>query len=117
MARIGDLLVREKLITLSQLQKAQEEQKKSGGRLSGSLMKMGFIEEHQLTNFLSKQYGVPSINLEEFDIPDEVIKLVPKEVAEKHLIIPVNRAGRRSLLPSRIHPIFMRWMMLNSSPV
>src|ERR671922_139554 len=66
--RLGELLVRENLISLQQLQKAQEEQKKAGGRIGYHLTKLGFIEESELTNFLSKQYGVPSINLSEFDI-------------------------------------------------
>src|SRR5256885_16317429 len=61
--RLGELLVRENLISLQQLQKAQEEQKKAGGRIGYHLTKLGFIEESELTSFLSKQYGVPSINL------------------------------------------------------
>jgi type IV pilus assembly protein PilB len=91
--RLGELLVRENLITLQQLQKAQEEQKKTGGRLGFNLTKLGYIEESELTAFLSKQYGVPSINLQEFEIDPEVIKLVPHEVAEKHQVIPVNAGG------------------------
>src|SRR5204862_435600 len=96
--RLGELLVRENLISLQQLQRAQDEQKKAGGRIGYHLTKLGFIEESELTNFLSKQYGVPSINLKEFDIDGEVVKLVPKEVAEKHQCIPVNRAGASLIL-------------------
>src|SRR5437588_395635 len=107
--RLGELLVRENLISLQQLQKAQDEQKKAGGRNGYHLTKLGFIEESELTNFLSKQYGVPSINLKEFDIDPEVVKLVPKEVAEKHQCIPVNRAGASLILamsdPSNIYAI------------
>jgi type IV pilus assembly protein PilB len=107
--RLGELLVRENLISLQQLQKAQEEQKKAGGRIGYHLTKLGFIEESELTNFLSKQYGVPSINLSEFDIDAEVVRLVPKDVAEKHQCIPVNRAGASLILamsdPSNIYAI------------
>ena len=107
--RLGELLVRENLISLQQLQRAQDEQKKTGGRIGYHLTKLGFIEESELTNFLSKQYGVPSINLKEFDIDGEVVKLVPKEVAEKHQCIPVNRAGASLILamsdPSNIFAI------------
>ncbi|TMA14939.1 MAG: type IV-A pilus assembly ATPase PilB [Deltaproteobacteria bacterium] len=107
--RLGELLVRENLISLQQLQRAQDEQKKAGGRIGYHLTKLGFIEESELTNFLSKQYGVPSINLKEFDIDGEVVKLVPKEVAEKHQCIPVNRAGASLILamsdPSNIYAI------------
>ena len=92
-ARLGELLVRENLISLQQLQKAQEAQKVGGGKLGYQLTKLGYIEESQLTEFLSRQYGVPAINLAEFEIDADVIKLIPKEVAEKHQVVPVNRAG------------------------
>jgi len=92
-ARLGELLVRENLISLQQLQKAQEAQKVEGGKLGYQLTKLGYIEESQLTEFLSRQYGVPAINLAEFEIDADVIKLIPKEVAEKHQVVPVNRAG------------------------
>jgi type IV pilus assembly protein PilB len=92
-ARLGELLVRENLISLQQLQKAQEAQKVEGGKLGYQLTKLGYIEESQLTEFLSRQYGVPAINLAEFEIDADVIKLIPKEVAMKHQVVPVNRAG------------------------
>src|SRR5579863_5508537 len=91
--RLGELLVRENLISVQQLKKAQEESQKSGARIGTALIKTGAIEESKLTDFLSKQYGVPAINLKDFDIDPEIIKLVPKDVAQKHLVIPVNRAG------------------------
>ncbi|MBI5495476.1 MAG: type IV-A pilus assembly ATPase PilB [Deltaproteobacteria bacterium] len=107
--RLGELLVRENLITLQQLQAAQEEQRKQGGKLGYNLTKLGFIQEQDLTNFLSKQYGVPAINLNDFEIEQEVIKLIPKEVAEKHQVIPVNRAGSSLIVamsdPSNIFAI------------
>lgn len=91
--RLGELLVRENLITLAQLQKAQEEAKRTGQRIGATLIRTGAIDESKLTEFLSKQYSIPSINLAEFEIEEEVIKLVPREACEKHLLIPVNRAG------------------------
>ncbi len=91
--RLGELLVRENVITMAQLRKAQEEQKKSGGRLGSSLVKLGMIAESELTSFLSKQYGVPAINLNDFEIDPDVIGLVPRDVAEKHCLIPINRSG------------------------
>jgi len=91
--RLGELLVRENLISVQQLRKAQEEQQKNGTRIGTALIKTGAIEESKLTDFLSKQYGVPAINLKDFDIDPDIIKLIPKDVAEKHLVIPVNRAG------------------------
>lgn len=107
--RLGELLVRENLISLQQLQQAQTEQKRAGGRIGFHLTKMGFIEESELTSFLSKQYGVPSINLKDFDIDPDVLKLISKEVAQKHQVIPVNRAGASLILamsdPSNIFAI------------
>ena len=91
--RLGELLVREKLITPLQLQEAMQEQRAGGGRLGYQLTKMGFIEENELTAFLSKQYGVPSIDLSDFDIEPDIIKLIPKEVVLKHQVIPINRTG------------------------
>ncbi len=107
--RLGELLVRENLISLQQLQKAQEEQRKTGGRIGSLLVKQGAIAEGDLTNFLSKQYGVPAISLKDFEIDADVIKLVPKAVAEKHQVVPVNRAGSSLIIamsdPSNIFAI------------
>lgn len=108
-AKIGELLVKENLITSEQLEQALAQQKSGGGRIGYNLTKMGFISEDDLTTFLSKQYGVPSINLSEFQIDPEVIKMVPFEVAKKYFIIPVNRAGATLILamadPSNIFAI------------
>lgn len=79
--RLGELLVRENLISMAQLKKAQEEQTKSGGRIGYHLIKTGAIEESKLTDFLSKQYGVPAINLKDFDIDPEIISSSPRTCA------------------------------------
>jgi type IV pilus assembly protein PilB len=91
--RLGELLVREKLISLQQLRKAQDEQKRSGQNLGYTLARLGFISDGEITNFLSSQYRLPAINLDEYEIDAEVVKLVNKEVCEKHRIIPVSRVG------------------------
>ncbi len=107
--RLGELLVRNKLISEVQLAKALEEQRVQGGRLGASLIKLGYIKEEELAAFLSRQYGVPSINLSEFEIDPGVIKLVPPEVAQKYQVIPVNRAGSTLIVamsdPSNIFAI------------
>jgi len=107
--RLGELLVRNKLINEGQLAKALEEQRVQGGRLGASLIKLGFIKEDELAAFLSRQYGVPSINLSEFEIDPSVIKLVPAEVAQKYQVIPINRAGSTLIVamsdPSNIFAI------------
>jgi len=107
--RLGELLVKESLISASQLMKAQEAVRREGGRLSANLTKLGFIKEAELTSFLSKQYGVPSIDLSSFEIDSDIIRLIPKDVAEKHSVIPVNKVGSSLIIamsdPSNIFAI------------
>jgi len=91
--RLGELLVREKLISLQQLRQAQEEQNRSGQALGYTLQKLGFLSDTEITNFLSAQYRVPTINLEEYEIDADIVKLVSKEQCEKHKVVPVSRAG------------------------
>jgi type IV pilus assembly protein PilB len=93
MSRLGELLVRDQMISAEQLHRAQEESRRSGDKLSNSLLKVGALQEEDLTQFLSRQYGVPAINLAEFEIEQEIIGLVPKDVAHRHRVVPVNRAG------------------------
>jgi type IV pilus assembly protein PilB len=91
--RLGELLVREKLISLQQLRQAQDEQNRSGQALGYTLQKLGFLSDSEITNFLSQQYRVPTINLEEYEIDADIVKLVSKEQCEKHKVLPVSRAG------------------------
>ncbi len=107
--RLGELLVRENLISLQQLRQAQDEQKRSGVALGAALAKLGFTSETEITQFLSQQYRVPAVNLEDFEIDPDVIKLIPKEVCEKHKIIPISRAGSQVVVamadPTNLHAI------------
>jgi len=96
--RIGELLVKENLLSAEQLAKAREETRQRGGRLGAQITALGFLDENELTDFVAKQYGVPSINLDEFEIERAVIQLIPEEVATKHGVIPVNRAGSTLIL-------------------
>ncbi len=91
--RIGELLLKEKRITPAQLQEALTYQKQHGGKLGFNLVKLGYVKDEEITALLSKQYGVPSINLNQFDIDPGVIKLVPADTAQKYQIIPLSRAG------------------------
>ncbi len=93
--RLGEVLVSNNYITREQLDKALEEQKLSGNQLHlGSiLINNKLLTEEQLTSFLSKQYGVPSVSLADYDIEAAVIKIIPPEVVQKYQLIPVNRAG------------------------
>lgn len=91
--RIGELLLREKRITPAQLQEALNHQKANGGKLGIALVKLGLVKDEEITAILSRQYGVPSINLGQFDIDGSVIKLIPGETANKYQIIPISRTG------------------------
>jgi len=91
--RIGELLLKEKRITPAQLQEALNYQKTSGGKLGLNLVRLGFVTDDEITSLLSKQYGVPSINLAQFDIDASVIKLIPAETAQKYQILPLSRSG------------------------
>ncbi len=107
--RLGELLVREKLISLSQLRTAQEEQAKGGGNLGYALAKLGYISDDEITNFLSQQYRVPTIDLTDYEIDADIVKLVSKEQCEKHRVVPVSRTGNSLIVamadPTNLHAI------------
>ncbi len=108
-SRLGELLIRNQMISDDQLAKAISEQKRDGIRLGAALIKLGYVQEHDLATFLSKHYGVPSIDLKEFDVDPAVIKLVPAAVAQKYQLLPINRAGATLIVamsdPSNIFAI------------
>ena len=91
--RLGDLLVKEKVITQEQLDQALKVQKESGTRLGSILVKLGYLSDEDVTNFLSRQYGVPAINLAYFEIDPTVVKLIPYETAKRYQILPLSRVG------------------------
>jgi len=91
--RIGELLTKAKLLTEDQLQKALDEQKQSGGRLGEHLIRLGYVTEEDILDCLSQQYGVPSINLQHFEIDESIIRLIPADVARKYQLIPVSKTG------------------------
>src|SRR5215831_1474652 len=96
--RIGELLVKENLLTAAQLREARDGARNKGSRLGAEITQLGYLDESELTEFVARQYGVPSINLEEFEIDRAVIELIPEEVANKHNVLPVNRAGSTLIL-------------------
>jgi len=107
--RLGELLVREKLISLAQLRQAQDEQNRSGQNLGYTLAKLGFVSDQEITNFLSQQYRVPTINLDEYEVDTEILKLVSKDQCERHRTLPVSRAGSSLIVamadPTNLHAI------------
>ncbi|MEE8201782.1 MAG: type IV-A pilus assembly ATPase PilB [Candidatus Acidoferrales bacterium] len=92
-ARLGEILVKEKLLTQEQLRQALEHQKKNGGRLGAALVKLGMIGDEEITGVLSRQYGVPAINLSYYEVDPSVVKLVPQETAVRYQVVPLSRVG------------------------
>ncbi len=91
--RLGEILLKESLITQDQLDKALEFQKSNGGKLGSCLTKMGYITDDDITGVLSRQYGVPSINLKYYEIDPNVIKLIPQDTALRYQVVPLSRVG------------------------
>jgi len=91
--RLGEILLKESLITQDQLDKALEFQRSNGGKLGSCLTKMGFITDDDITGVLSRQYGVPSINLKYYEIDPIVIKLIPQDTALRYQVVPLSRVG------------------------
>ncbi|MFH1146698.1 MAG: type IV-A pilus assembly ATPase PilB [Pseudomonadota bacterium] len=92
-ARLGELLVRENVITADQLKAVLKELKPNGGSLGFHLIKMGFVAEDALVQFLSKQFSVPAVDPTTMEIPEEVLKLIPPGVVQKYQIIPIKKVG------------------------
>ncbi|NUQ20300.1 MAG: Flp pilus assembly complex ATPase component TadA [Gemmatimonadaceae bacterium] len=92
--RIGDLLVREGLITREQLDRALQEQRQNGTRVGYNLVKLGFIKETELTKMLARQYRMPAVDLSKFEVDPRIAKLIPTDLATKHLVLPLKRDGR-----------------------
>ena len=93
--RIGELLIREKCITIEQLQEGLQFQKAHGCRLGTSLVMLGFIKDEQILGLLSQKYGVASINLSRCEVPPDVLKVVPNETANRYHIIPLAKSGAK----------------------
>jgi type IV pilus assembly protein PilB len=92
-AKLGEILVRENLVTPQQLREALDYQRTSGGRLGSNLVKLGILSDDVITAVLSRQYGVPSINIDLFQIDAEVVKLISQEVALKYTVLPISKVG------------------------
>ena len=91
--RLGELLLREKRVTAAQLQEALAHQRTNGGRLGTSLVKLGFLKDDDISQLLSRQYGVPAVTVDGFEIEASVIRLIPAETALKYQVLPISRSG------------------------
>jgi len=92
--RLGDLFVREGLITDVQLKEGLAESKTTGHRIGYALVHLGFVEEEELTRMLAKQYRVPAVDLDKVTVDEKILRLIPGDVAMKHLVLPLRRVGR-----------------------
>ncbi|MFO7892117.1 MAG: type IV-A pilus assembly ATPase PilB [Longimicrobiales bacterium] len=92
--RLGTILLREGLITQDQLDGALKDSRSNGTRLGYSLIKLGFIQEEDLTRMLSRQYRVPAVDINKVNVDPKILKLVPEDIAHKHLVLPLRRVGR-----------------------
>ena len=92
--RIGELLLREGLVTQDQLNKALGEQRNSGTRVGYNLVKLGFVKETDLTRMLARQHKMPAVDLTKFQVDPRIAKLIPAELALKHNVLPLKRDGR-----------------------
>jgi type IV pilus assembly protein PilB len=92
--RLGDLLIKEGLINKDQLEKALQEQKTNGTRLGYNLVKLGFVQETEITKMLARQYRMPAVDLSRFEVDPKIIKLIPADLALKHLVLPLKKEGR-----------------------
>ena len=101
--RLGDVLVRDGTISAEQLQKALEDSRSAGNRIGYSLVKLGFVAEEDLTRALARQYRVPAVDLARVQVEPRILKLVPAEVAIKHLVLPLRRVGR-TLTVAMVNP-------------
>jgi type IV pilus assembly protein PilB len=92
-AKLGETLIRENLITPQQLKEALDFQRTNGGRLGSTLVKLGILSDEEITAVLSRQYGVPSVNLDLFEVDPSAVKLVTQETAKKYMVLPLSRVG------------------------
>jgi type IV pilus assembly protein PilB len=92
-AKLGEILVRENLISPQHLREALDYQREHGGRLGFNLVKLGLVSDDMITAVLSRQYGIPSVNLDLFHIDESVLRLIPQEVAQKYYVLPLSRVG------------------------
>jgi type IV pilus assembly protein PilB len=92
--KLGDILVRDGLITADQLKRALAEQRNSGMRLGYTLVKLGFVEETEITKMLARQYRMPAVDLSRFEVDQKILKLISADIAAKYAVLPLKREGR-----------------------
>ncbi len=92
--RLGDMLIREGLVTASQLDRALNERQTGGLRIGSALVKLGFVTELDLTRALARHYRMPAVDLSKHTVDPRVARMIPGDVAQKHLVLPLKKDGR-----------------------
>jgi len=105
--RIGELLVQKGLVKPEEMERALGEQKKTGEFLGTTLIRLGLLKEDQLMGALSKQFGLPFVNLREISMDPEVVRMVPAKFVFHHKLMPIRRQGKT--LTVAIHNPLVRW--------
>ena len=86
--------MRDGLISREALERALQEQKSTGMRIGYNLVKLGFVDEVEITRALARQFRMPAVDLTHFEVDPKIARLVPPELAQRHLVLPLKREGR-----------------------
>ena len=90
-SNLGELLVREKILTAEQLRSALEYQKKNEVPLSSAFISLGYVSAGDMAQALSRLLGYPFIDLDQFEVYPEVVSLIQLETAKKYMVLPIHR--------------------------
>ncbi len=96
--KIGEMLLKGNLLTSDQLRSALETQERTHERIGTILVKAGYIKEEELLAFLGRQFSLPVVDLSKYEINPEVVRLLPEEMVQKHLALPINRVGAKMIV-------------------
>jgi type IV pilus assembly protein PilB len=96
--KIGEMLLKGNLLTSDQLRNALETQEKTKERIGSVLVKAGYITEEELLAFLGRQFSLPVVDLSKYEINPDVVRLLPEDMVQKHLALPINRVGAKMIV-------------------
>ena len=112
--KLGELLLKENMVNPQQLQEALSHQKMNGGKLGKAFVTLGYVKDEEITSLLSRQYGVPSINLDHFEVDPSIIKIIPRRRRGSTRSCPCRAPGPRSPSPWPTPPTSSPWTTSSS---
>jgi type IV pilus assembly protein PilB len=92
--RLGDILVREGLLSREKLLQAVAEHRSTGMPLGYILAKQGLVPEVEITRIVARQLRVPAVDLSRFEVDQKLVRLIPTDIAKRHIVLPLKREGR-----------------------